>query len=230
MATVAHLVQNIIRSQPHLEDFIERDLVSFHRLARYLLPLIKAETNEDVNEGAVVMALSRLREKMVGKRGEQLRQPSWEKIEISMRGGAVEIDVARTASSHEKIHRLHSVLEKPAEDIFNVVEGQYETTIIVSGKYREKIGKALMGEKILHVEEKLSLIYLRFPEEVLYTPGFFDRCLRELSWMNINVFELVSTLNELVLVVKDEEAAKAYEVLRHAFKKAGKQKQEWNKQ
>ena len=218
MATVAHLVQKIIRQQPHLEDFIERDLVSFHRLARYLLPLIKAETDEEVNEGAVVMAISRLREKMVDKRGKEVAQPSWGTIEISMRGGVVEIDVPRNDATYGKIDRLRSMIESPQEDFFNVVQGQYEMTIIASKKYRERFLRELKGEKVLHVEEDLSLVYLRFPDEVLYTPGFFDRTLRELSWQNINVFELVSTLNELVIVVKENEASRAYEVLRQAFR------------
>jgi len=220
MATVAHLVAKIIRSQPHLEEFIERDLVSFHRLARYLIPLLKAETDEGVNEGAVVMALSRLREKMVQRRGEQVSQPSWKKIEISMRSGVVEVDLPRNDGTYAKLEKLRRMIENPQEDFFNVVQGQYEMTIIASKKYHEGFLKALKGEKILHVEEELSLIYLRFPEEVLYTPGFFDRALRELSWQNINVFELVSTLNELVLVVKEKDASRAYEVLRQAFKQS----------
>lgn len=218
MATVAHVVAKIIRQQPHLEDFIERDLVSFHRLARYLLPLIKAEAGEDVNEGAVVMALSRLREKLVERRSEQAKQPSWEKIEISMRSGAFEIDVMRGEKTNARLDALRKAVEKPNEDIFNVVQGQYEATVIASKKYRAKFTKALEGEKILHIEDGLALIFLRFPDEVLYTPGFFDRALRELSWANINVFELVSTLNELVLVVKEEKASMAYEVLRQAFR------------
>lgn len=218
MATVSHIVQKIIRQQPHLEDFIERDLVSFHRLARFLLPLIKAETSEDVNEGAVVMAISRLREKMVGKRKSEVAQPSWAKVEVSVRSGAVEIDVHRSEALFGKLGKLRSMVESPQEEFFNVVQGQYEMTIIASKKYRDAFVKALKGEKVLHVEDGLSLVYLRFPDEVLYTPGFFDRALRELSWANINVFELVSTLNELVIIVKENDASRAYEVLRQAFR------------
>ena len=218
MATVAHIVSKIIRQQPHLEDFIERDLVSFHRLARFLLPLIKAETDEEVNEGAVVMAISRLREKMVGRREKEIAEPSWKQIEISARSGAIEIDVQRSEGMFGKLEKLRGMVENPQEDFFNVVQGQYEMTVIASKKYREEFLKVLKGEKILHVEGELSLVYLRFPNEVLYTPGFFDRTLRELSWQNINVFELVSTLNELVIIVKENDASRAYEVLRQAFK------------
>ena len=59
MPTVAHLVHKYIRSLPHLEQFIERDLVSFHRLARYLQPQIETElgkanvTNRPSQEGMI---------------------------------------------------------------------------------------------------------------------------------------------------------------------------------
>ena len=111
-----------------------------------------------------------------------------------------------------------------AEDVFSLVSGQYELTVITSSAYEKSFLAALKGEKILHVERDLSLLYLRFPSDVLYTPGFFDRILRELAWEDINVFELVSTLNELILVLKSKDAARAYDLLRRQLR-AGKKKE-----
>ncbi len=214
MPTVAHIVQKQVRALPQLEQFIERDLVSFHRLARHLRPLIERELGKEVEEGAIVMALSRLREKLGERKAEQFKNPAWEKLRISLRDGAVEIDIQKTPSALAKAQSLQSLLKGGQQDIFSLVSGQYELTVITSAEYEKPFLSALKGEKILHVERDLSLIYLLFPSDVLYQPGFFDRILRELVWEDINVFELVSTLDELILAIRSEQAARAYDVLR----------------
>lgn len=224
MPTVAHLVSSYVRQAPHLEQFIERDLVSFHRLARYLRPRIEAELGREVEEGAIVMALSRLRDKMGERTRAQQQLPVWDKIQLSLREGVIEIDVQKGEKTEEITHKLRSLLDGSLDDIFNIVSGQYEITIITSAKYEKKFLKALEKEKVIHLERDLSLLYLRFPKEVLYMPGFFERVLSELAWENINVFELVSTLNELILVLKSKDAARAYDLLRIQLRKGKKEK------
>ncbi len=228
MPTVAHLVGSYVRELPHLEQFIQRDLVSFHRLARHLRPRLEAELGHEVEEGAVVMALSRLRDKMGERRAEQEGSPLWGKIRLSLREGAVEIDLQKTPGALAAAQQLQSLMKGGQDDIFSLVSGQYELTIITSSEYEKPFLAALRKEKLLHVERDLSLLYLQFPSELLYQPGFFDRTLSELAWENINVFELVSTLNEMILVLKSKDAARAYDLLRRKLKPAvaGKKKEE----
>ncbi len=217
MPTVAHLVQKYVRALPHLEQFVERDLVSFHRLARYLLPQIEEELGHRADEGAVVMALSRLREKMGERAAEQMSAPGWSKIELSLRSGAIEIDLARTPSAFRKAHTLQGGLSGEHDELFSIVQSQSEITLIGSSKHEQEFLRLLQGEKLLHIERDLALLYLRFPQDMLYQPGFFDRVTRELAWENINVFEIISTLTELVLVLKEKDAARAYDVLRRTL-------------
>ncbi len=229
MPTVAHLVSSYVRSLPHLEQFIKRDLVSFHRLARYLSPRLSADLGREVEEGAIVMALSRLRDKMGARRSEQQANPLWGQIQLSLREGAVEIDLRKGQRTEEATHRLRALLDGSPDDIFNIVSGQYEITLITSVKYEKKFLHALKGENVIHVERDLSFLYLRFPAEILYLPGFYERVLSELAWENINVFELVSTLNELILVLKAKDAARAYDLLRHRLREKPNQNEKSGK-
>lgn len=222
MPTVAHLVQQQVRALPQLEQFIERDLVSFHRLARYLRPQLEAELGKEVEEGAIVMALSRLRSKMGERRSRQEAAPGWDAIQLSLREGVVEIDVRKTPSALAAAQKLQSLMKGGPADVFSFVSGQYELTIITSAEYEKPFLAALKKEKLLHTERDLSLLYLQFPSEVLYQPGFFDRVLRELAWENINVFEIISTLNELILVLKSKDASRAYELLRSRLRGPGR--------
>ncbi|MFA5107980.1 MAG: hypothetical protein WC492_00390 [Candidatus Micrarchaeia archaeon] len=219
MPTVAHVVQKYVRMHPHLEDFIERDIVSFHRLARVLRPDVETELGKEVEEGAIVMALSRMREKMADKGRERLKGVGLENLQISLRSDAMQIDLKKTGVLAQKLQKIQDIAQKSQEDILSITQSTHEVTIISQSKYEKKILEELKGEKILSKESGLSLLVLRFGEDVLYQPGFFDRVLRELSWENINIYEIVSTLTELIIVLKDEQAAKAYDVLRKKMKK-----------
>lgn len=222
MPTVAHIVQKYVRSHPHLEQFIERDLVSFHRLARHMRKEVESELGKEVDEGAIVMALSRMREKMQQRKGEQMKESGWAKLQLSLRSGAMQIDLQKGKSTQGKLLELQKLASASPEDILSVTQSTHEITVISQEKYEDKIISALNGEKILNVEKGLSLLVLRFGEDVLYQPGFFDRVLRELAWENINIYEVVSTLTELIVVLKEDEAAKAYDVLRRGLKNQSK--------
>ncbi|MFH1306315.1 MAG: hypothetical protein ABIH83_01500 [Candidatus Micrarchaeota archaeon] len=219
MPTVAHLVQKYVRSHPHLEEFIERDLISFHRLARYLRKYIEAELGKEVEEGSVVMALSRMREKMADKREEGMKNPGMEKLQLSLRSGVMQIDLQKSGKIQQKLQKIQQIASGGPEEILSITQSMYEITIISSEKYEKKFLELLKGEKILNMEKGLSLLVLRFGKDILYQPGFFDRVLRELAWENVNIFEIISTLTELIIVLKEEEAGKAYDVLRKRMKK-----------
>lgn len=213
MPTVAHLVQRYVRSLPHLEQFIERDLVSFHRLARHLRPQIEKELEKEVEDSAIVMALSRMRDKLKDRSDEQIKNPGYSKMKISLQSDALQIDLKKGNKTKEKLRKIQDMVIGD-EEILSITQSMYEITIIAEQKHEKHFMAVLRGEKILNVEKDLSLLMLRFGDELLYQPGFLDRVLKELSWENINVYEIISTLTELIIVLKEDQAAKAYDVIR----------------
>jgi len=218
MPTVAHVVQKIVRSHPQLEQFIEMDLISFHRLARNLKPQIEQELSKEVDPSAIVMALSRMRDRMAQKSHEQLKTPALGRLQVTLLSDALQIDIKKSAKSAQKLELVQKIASKSPDDILSITQSLNEVTIITSSAREAEFLEALRGEKILNTEKGLSLLILKFGEEILYQPGFFDRVLRELSWENINVYEIVSTLTELIIVLKDEDAPRAYRTIRERMK------------
>jgi aspartokinase len=52
-----------------------------------------------------------------------------------------------------------------------------------------------------------------FTGDFLQTPGIVYEAVRHLAWEQINVIEIVSTMNELTFVIKREDSMKAFDVL-----------------
>jgi len=98
-------------------------------------------------------------------------------------------------------------------DTLNIIYGRWEVSIIANERYREKMFELFKTEKVLNVKKELLSLTLTFSQEYFYTPGVMFKILRNFSWENINIFEIISTDTELTFIVDKDDAIKAYSVL-----------------
>ncbi len=218
MVTIAHVVEKIIRDEPYLEYAVGKEIISYAKLATYLEPKIEKELGRAVKHGAVVMALTRLSEKLQQHGYRDISRGSLKEVEISIRSDIDEITIVKSPKSFEKIRKLYGTVDFASGDIFNVIQGNYEITIIASRKYTDMFEKEMRGEQKVKKIRGLSSLSLKFPLKLVQTPGFFALVTNELSWHNINIIEMVSTLTELTLVINNGQITKAYDVLHSLFK------------
>ena len=68
--------------------------------------------------------------------------------------------------------------------------------------------------------EDLVALSLVFTGDFLQTPGIVYEAVRRLAWEEINVIEIVSTMNELTFVIKREDSMQAFEVLQSFLAKS----------
>ena len=67
MVTVSHLVKNIIKSKPFLQEALRQRIISYGNLAEQLKPKIDAELDKDIKHSAIVMALRRYGDELQDK-------------------------------------------------------------------------------------------------------------------------------------------------------------------
>ena len=79
--------------------------------------------------------------------------------------------------------------------------------------------KFLKGEKIINKESNLVALTMRFADDFIHTPGVIFTIIRKLAWENINIFEVVSTLSEMTLILRKADSIKAYEALQRLVEK-----------
>jgi len=219
MPTVAFLVEKYVRENNVLRFCLEKDIISFHRLAKYLRQPIEKELNKEVSQAALVMALSRIRDKLIVKNSNFQSSPSLKNIEISLRSDIICIDLAKTSTTFKAILEIQRRCAADPADVLSITQSTNEISIIAQAKYFKTISNILKNEKKLNIQTNLSLVILKFGKEILYQPGFFDRVISELAWENINIYQLVSTLRELLIVVSENDSAKAYSTLFRKLKK-----------
>ena len=124
-----------------------------------------------------------------------------------------DISVLRSPTLISKLKNLYDIINFEKGDSLNIIQGNNEVSIVTNERYKEKFIKVLDKEKIINVEENLVSLTLTYSKDFLYTPGIIFNVTRNISWENINIFEIVSTNTELTLIIHKKDAMNGYKAL-----------------
>lgn len=86
--------------------------------------------------------------------------------------------------------------------------------IITSKKKLPRILKIIPSNLIKKTLTDLSSLTINLAPESLETMDLFYLATRTLSWDNINIIGVVSTLTEMTFIVREKDTPRAYEALK----------------
>ncbi|MEE9152157.1 MAG: hypothetical protein V3U20_10055 [Thermoplasmata archaeon] len=216
MVTVSQIVKKTIDSRPMLQESLIEEIVNFSNLAKKLKPRIESELEEKVKPSAIIMALRRHAEGLQKK--TMVQKPFKFSPEIIMKTNLCDVCVVKTPSALEMIETIHKMVDYEKGETFNVIQGNYEITIVTSQKHLAQLKNILKKEKILNIEKDLVSLTLGLTKDFLYTPGILSFATRKLAWENINIFENISTMTELIFIIAEKDAVRAYNAFQEMLK------------
>lgn len=215
MVTVSHMVQKLVNDKVYVLEAMSHEIVSFGSLAKQLKPEIEEELDKDVKNYAIVMALRRYSETLKDKHKKLSLDYS---SEILLKTDICDISVLGSPTLFNKLKKLYDIANFEEGDILNIIHGRREVSIVTNDRYREKLLSFLKGERILNVEQSLVSLTLAYAKGSMYTPGVIYNVVRNISWENINIFEVVSTNSELTFILAKKDAIKGYKALEKLVK------------
>jgi len=211
MGSISLVVRNLIKQKPIIYEGLIEGVISHAALAEYLQRDIEKELDRQVKLPAIVMAIRRYSETIIKK--EQIKTKFRFRSEIIMKTALADITIVKSPTCLEKIKQLHSLVDYSKGDTINVIQGNYEITIVISEKYLNKVKELFNNEKILNIEKNLVSLSISFSDDFLYTPGILAKVTRKLAWENINIFENISTMTELIFIISKKDSIRAYKAL-----------------
>jgi aspartokinase len=170
-----------------------------------------------VQDGAVIIALNRLRRR-VGSRARRQRSVFKRAPELTVRSNLVEL--MTYASSERMFARRKTLLERHggrANVFLTVTQGIRETTIVAGRELREPIQAIFKGERLIDKIDGLSSVTVLLPSGTAAVPGVYHYILKTLAWEGVNIVEVVSTLNELTIVLSDRDIDRAFSLIKRLF-------------
>ena len=217
MITVPEVVRDIIKKTPFLEEALSADLLNLSSLARRIKSEVEERTFKEVTEGSIVMALKRLQPQLTPPR--ELVDVMQKTPEIIVRSNLYEITVVNSNSLINKQKKLLEYASIKHSYFATITHGVFETTIIASEEAKETIQEMYKNEHIISEVGNLSSITIKYPLEIIDTPGVYYSVLKVLAWENIPFTEVVSTYSEVTIVLKDSYVDRAFILIKGLFAK-----------
>jgi len=212
MSNVSQIVRNLVKGKPMVYDGLIEGVISHAALAEYLQEDIESELGEKIKLPAVVMAIRRYSETL--QDSMKLKKKDFKfNSEIIMKTGLADVTYVKSPSCMEKLKKVYGLVNYDKGETLNIIHGNYEITIVISEKHLSKLKEILKGEKLLNVEKDLVSLSISFSSDFLHTPGILAKVTRMLAWENINVYESISTMTELIYIIGSRDSARSYKAL-----------------
>ena len=128
-----------------------------------------------------------------------------------MKSSLAAITYDNTADIQRKVSVLHPFQITTAE-LFSIVEGQNEVTLIVIQSAKEKILK-LFGVEAKSQIDNLAAISIEFSKEHAQLPNFYFALLSPLAMKRIRIIEIVSTHTGVSFIVDKADMEEVIKVL-----------------
>lgn len=213
MKTIQEAVERTIRKTPFIEEALNEKLINVSSLARIILPDVSKLLQKEVKAGAVMMAINRL------SPASELRiRKNIRKFTLSLGDFIVRSDLSDYTFKNRNslLNEIARILNKAAEsnDYFiTVSQGIFETNIVISDSLQPYVEEFFKEEKLISSVTKLASITIKLPEGNLEQSGIYYFILKQLAWADIPLQEIISTTNEMTIVVKEEDINQTFAIL-----------------
>ncbi|HEV2230630.1 MAG TPA: hypothetical protein VGS18_00380 [Thermoplasmata archaeon] len=193
--------------QPEIEKCYQLGLVNRRALARYLIQRGAAEPNQF---DAVLGALRRHEFANVADEGRDL----FPEIRVGLKDRIVILDFEKEKALLQRLERLIAQIDYDRGDTFKVVIGTGSIKLFLD-RGKERALRGLFDRfQVRNRHDGITEMSLIFPDDATKRRGVLAVIARELAVHDVVVTELLTASPELLIYVRDEFVAAAYEVIR----------------
>ena len=215
--SIAEVVRRLVTSRPILLDFICMDVINYSALARKIKDEVSSLLGKNVSVDAIKMALIRFSERACPSREEVVNKIKKiiEKSSIELKSDIVVVTIRKEAVmiNIDGIARLAARAR-----FFQMAQGLRSFTIALSKEDLPDLIALVGKESIEDIQLNQVALLIVSPTEIISTPGVIAYLTNLMAFNGINITHIVSCYKDTIIVVRREDALKAYEVIERALK------------
>ena len=219
MVSISHVVEDIVKHRPYLSESLAAGIINVSSLARQLQPDVERALQKEVNTGAIVMALNWLAPYLQVREQVQLNKLLSNMGDIILRSNLCDYTFKNSPTLLDCHIEVLKNLVKNDEIFYTMVQGVFETNLVISDTMEELITDYFKDELCLFKKSGLSSVTLKLPKGNSMQAGFYYTIMKELSWEGINLTEVISSTNEFTVVVDNALIDKTFVVLKNIGKR-----------
>ena len=204
------VINNIVSNTPFLEDYLSEGLVNHTALSKKIVSYLE-KLKIKASEASILMSLKRFNYPFEHKRNDF----SFYMSDIGEITVTPNLRYCRLEKSHFLDDFKMMLIKKTKDEIFKYLlfETHTSTTVIFDMKHSIEIDEIMKGINIVEKRENLSAVNLNFSSEEIRFPGLYYVLFKQLSWNNINVYELSSSGREITILIKNEDVKSVFDII-----------------
>ena len=216
MSSITELVRNYLNLHPYLQEALRKGIINYAALAAQLKEYLEQDNSQKLKLTSVIMAIRRYQEKLCDSPFEEVHYG--ENAEANLKTNLVMFTLEKSDSFIKSLPRILSLVDFKSGGILHLVQGNYQATIITNSYYSLKIHKLFAKEKIIREDKNLVSIALKYADTLIDVPGQLFLLTRALAWENITIIDLIETMSETIVILREEDASRAFQTLSNLIK------------
>tara|TARA_R110002049_G_scaffold90686_2_gene227153 strand:- start:74488 stop:75144 length:657 start_codon:yes stop_codon:yes gene_type:complete len=214
MKTVSNCVEDILISQPYLEEALSRNIINFSALAVELTEPISQMLKKEVKSGAIMMALRRYSPPPTLSNSVKMKKAIQDLGDITLRSNLTDYTVKNSDTLIANHAEILKMINNESKLFYTFTRGIHESNIIVSSSLSGFIDDHLKQETFIAVQNGLSAITINLPENNSKIAGLYYHFFKRLAWEGVVLYEVLSTTNEFTILVEEEFVDKAFTAIK----------------
>ncbi|MFP4288491.1 MAG: hypothetical protein ACOC2E_03430 [Bacteroidota bacterium] len=210
---ISQLVDKLIARSPFLEEALSEGLINVSSLARNLQPELEKISGREIQTGAIIMAINRRPAGRSFKISKEIKDFMSKMGDVIVRSDLHDFTIANSAELNRCNQQLMEEVAQENDIFCTISQGVFETTIVASTLLEKRVEAIYAREKILSRKKKLSSITIKLPEKNTEVSGIYYFLMKNLAWAGINICEVISTTNEITIVVDEKDVHDAFSIL-----------------
>lgn len=214
MKTIATCVEEILVSQPFLEDALTRNILNFSALSEELREPISKMLRKPVKSGAIMMALRRYSPPKEMANKIKLNKALQNLGDITVRSDLSDYTFKNSSSLIQSHLKMLDIIKEDPHIFYTFTRGVHESNVLITTTLKEEIDNIYKNEICTAAQDNLSAITIGLPKENTKIAGLYYQFFKRLAWEGISLYEVVSTTNEFTILVEDEVVDTAFSAIK----------------
>ncbi len=217
--SLSNIISTILNRSPFIQEAMDRELINITSLARYIKPMVDKESKASINVPAIVMAINRLPLSPSQQMDKSLNAYLSKMGDIIVRSDLVDFSFVNSSTLLQKQAQLLKFIDHNNRHFYSVSRGIYETTLVISSALKDSVQVIFQSEELVIHHDDLSAVSIMLPSNNQDIHGVYYTILKHIAWNGINIVEVISTANEITLVVSSDDVEKVFSLF-NSLKKA----------
>ena len=213
LITTAQIVEKILSRSPFMKEAIHEGLVNVSSLARKIQPEVESQLKKPIRPGAIIMAINRLHIEKNFRYQSRLKAYIAKLGDLIVKTNLIIYTYINTNTLSLAQLKLFETIQNNPDAFCTFSQGVSERTLLFNELIKNEVEVCFANETLISKLTDLSSITIKLAQNSTEISGIYYYILKQLAWEDIPLVEVLSTTNEVTLILENQYVEQSISLL-----------------